>query len=145
LTDAVHIHSRLKQVDASSSLLFNCALECAIRRDKENRKGLEMKGHISLRSMLIMVRMMKGFKVVKVKLSRNRSVETEIHVRLMKSFIMSSLHQIILGSQNQEELRWLIKCYSENSDYYNCVSAYDGTTYLTFTKKAPKVTVVKLL
>jgi hypothetical protein len=44
LPDAVPIHSRLKQVDALSSLLFNCALECAIRRDKENQKGFDMNG-----------------------------------------------------------------------------------------------------
>jgi hypothetical protein len=55
LYDIFPVKNVLKQGDALSPLLFNCALEHAIRSFQVNQDGLKQMGHINLWLMLIML------------------------------------------------------------------------------------------
>jgi hypothetical protein len=44
MSDIFPIQNGLKQGDALAPLLFNCPLDCAIRRVEENQMGLKLNG-----------------------------------------------------------------------------------------------------
>jgi hypothetical protein len=94
LTDKFHIQNELKQGDALSPLLFNSALEYAIRKVHESQVGLELNGTHQLLVYVDDINLL-GDSVNTVKensetlLDASRNIRLEVNVEKIRYMIMS--------------------------------------------------------
>jgi hypothetical protein len=92
LSDKFPIQNGLK-LPALSPLIFNFALEYAIRKVQENEVGLELNGHISYWSMLMIYLLGGSINTIKENpetlLEASRDIGLEINAEKTKYMIMS--------------------------------------------------------
>ena len=106
LSDAFPIHYGLKQGDALSPLLFNFALEYAIRKVQENRIGLELNGKHQLLVYADDVNMLgkiyKTFgKNAEIFIKASKDIGLEVNSEKTK-YMITSRHQNVIQNQNMD-------------------------------------------
>jgi hypothetical protein len=109
------IQNNLKQGDALSPLLFNLALEYAIRKVQENQVGLELKGT----HQLLVYADDVNLKNTQTLTDASKEVGLEVNTEKTK-YMMLSRHQI--AGQNNEK-RWVtdvLKMWHSSNIWERC-------------------------